>query len=123
MNFVIQKQLLINNLPFPAEIQDSIKEHLFIDCVTAKTKQNKALLINTINKFYYSVDNGITAISYRYEFQFQSYFCQDCGGYELVGTLDNYINMSHSALCSCQGFMDIYLQNIGDTNTTLLMYM
>ena len=124
MSSIIAKQLLIvNSLPIPAELQDSIKEHLFVDTVTAKTKLLKKDLLHTISRFDYSEEDGHVAISYRYEFQFQSTFCQDCGGYGLIGKFDNYVNVSHSALCSCPGYMDIYFENIGDRNTLLYVYM
>lgn len=123
MNSIIAKQLLINSLPIPAVLQDSIKEHLFIDPTTVKTRQNKKELLHSINRLFYHKQGGHVAISYRYEFQFQSTFCLDCGGYFVVGHFDNYINVSHSALCSCPGFMDIYFENIRDRNTPLIYYM
>lgn len=123
MNSVIAKQLLINSLPIPAEIQDSIKEHLFIDPTTVRTRQNKRELLYSINRFDYFEEDGHVSISHGYEFQFQSIFCQNCGGFEMIGKFDNYLNVSHSALCSCPGFMDIYFENIGDRNIPLVFYM
>lgn len=124
MNSVITKQLLINSLPIPVELKDSIKEHLFVDTVTLKTKLLKKDLLHTISRFDYSEEDGHVAISYRYEFQFQSTFCQDCGGYTvIVDKFDNYFNISRPALCSCQGYIDIYFQNIGHINTPLNIYM
>lgn len=123
MSSIITKQLLINSLPIPTELQESIKEHLFVDPVTAKTKLLKKDLLHTISRFDYSEEDGHVAISYRYEFQFQSSFCQDCGGYGLIGSLENYLNVSHSALCSCPGFMDVYFENIGDRNAILVFHM
>lgn len=123
MNPIIAKQLLINALPIPEVLQDLVKEHLFIDPITAETKRKKSNLINIINRFKYYDGDGHVSISYRYEFQFQSIFCRDCGGYEMIGTFDNYLNVSHTALCSCEGFMELYNQNIGIIGTQLNVFM
>lgn len=124
MNSVITKQLLINSLPIPDELKDNIKEYLFIDHVTVKTKNFKKNLTDTVKRFYRFEKNGYVSISHRYFFQFQSSFCKDCGGYTvIVDKFDNYFNISRPALCSCQGYIDIYFQNIGHINTPLNIYM
>ena len=113
MNSIIAKQLLINNLPIPSELQDYIKGHLFVDKITYLARKNKNYLIDCLRfNFWYYESNGHVSKSYLYERQFQCKFCLNCGGYELVSDFVLYSNMPRSALCSCEGFMQYYTDNI-----------
>lgn len=128
MNSVIEKQLLINSLPIPAVLQDLVKEHIFIDSITVRTRKNKGYVLSCVKRFDYKCEEyddfgGHVSISYRYEFQFQSNFCLECGGYALIGDFINYMNVSRKALCSCPGFQEIYDANVGFMDAPLQIYM
>ena len=127
MNSVIEKQLLINSFPIPAVLQDIIKEHIFIDKIAARSRENKGDVLCCIRRFNYECEkddfDGHVSISYRYEFQFQCVFCLECGGYEMIGKFDNYLNVSQKALCSCPGFQEIYDANVGFMDAPLQIYM
>lgn len=127
MNSVVEKQLLINSLPIPAVLQDIIKDHIFIDKIAVRARQNKGNVLCCIKRFDYECEeddfHGHVSISYRYEFQFQSIFCLECGGYQMISKMENYINVSQKALCSCPGFHDVYLSNVQIINAPIQIYM
>jgi hypothetical protein len=91
----IAKQLNINSLPIPCELQDNIKEYLFYTLEQQKIRRifNKSL--HLIKNAYYEESDGHWAYSAtRHEDnpQFQAVMCNICHNYEtkyLIYTLKN----------------------------------
>jgi hypothetical protein len=50
--------------------------------------------------------------SYDGKVALQSIQCLDCGGYTMSATPKVYMNISHNALCSCDGFIEKYLDEV-----------
>jgi len=115
MNTTINKQLLINSLIIPYDIQEQIKSFLFLDRITSEARQNKDGLINNLKLgLGYQCDDGEAhwALWYRYEIQFQAINCIRCGGYCSVADENIFIAIPMVAICSCQEFQDEIDENI-----------
>jgi hypothetical protein len=119
------KLLLINSLQIPVDMQNHIKDLLFIDKIQVTTRNNKNYLISNLkNKLVcFTCDSGFWSLLYRFERNLQADFCIICGGYSFVSNIISYQNISRSAVCSCQGFEERYQQNAEVFNAPpLIMY-
>lgn len=123
MNAIIQKQLIINSINVPQELADIIKSFIFYDRVQSRARKYKNILIELLYYTNYEEEEGHVSIRVFYESQFQSVFCNICGGYEFVGDPILYQNIAHSALCCCDGFQEVYNHNIHILNQPLQIYM
>ena len=85
MNMSIKKQCIMNQLSVPPEIQNYIKDFVFMDTVTSNTKKQKKQLLNKLNTslFYLNLDlhnfqDGHWALAAD-NIQLQAVNCLECG--------------------------------------------
>ena len=87
MDTVLSKQMIINRLPIPTEIQDYTKEFLFLDKISTEVRKNKKALFDSLDGLIYLDSNdGHWALTVcGDQTQLQAVNCNECGEYLLTG--------------------------------------
>lgn len=127
MEIIIEKGILINKLLWNKNceyLNEELKSYLFIDYVQARARFLKKRLITHMKiGLRYTIEGNHWCLSFMYNVQLQCCSCLDCGGYEMIGRSDVYVNAAPRCFCSCPGFQEIYQQNINILNAPLEIYM
>lgn len=102
MNNSIAKQIIVNQLPVPTEINDYIKGFIFYDKDSSQFRKNKKILNDFLTDYlmYFedTTDEGHWALIVRGESQLQAINCIDCGGYVFAGAS----SLPTRAMCNCR---------------------
>ena len=114
-----EKQLLINKLLNNKncfDLQDDIKEYLFVDSIYSDADITKKSLILNLNHLTRLPDDGDgywrVSYSYGYEnIELNASQCLTCGGFEFIQGPE-FRNVAPRALCNCPGFREYYLEHL-----------
>jgi hypothetical protein len=84
----MNKQMIINRLPVPTEIHDSIKEFLFYDELSSKSRRTKKFINDLLycNLDYLNRNNGHWGVIVYGYIQLQAINCATCGEYIFAGS-------------------------------------
>ena len=98
----IAKQIIVNQLPVPTEINDYIKGFIFYDKVSSQTRRNKKILTDTLTDYLVyledTTDEGHWALTVWGESQLQAINCMHCGEYVFAGVMI----LPTSVMCTCR---------------------
>ena len=100
LNFIIIMATLISRIDYIRSLPMDVrrrKSYVMMDIITATAN-------NEEGHWVFCTDDGKVAL--------QSIQCLECGGYTMTATPNVYLNISHNALCCCDGFMETYLDNV-----------
>jgi hypothetical protein len=109
MNSSLNKLLLINSLNIPSEIQGILKSFIFIDKITAQTRERQNLLMQEFYEdvaYEESVDNQPWGLFYS-KLEMQAVNCTRCGDFRSLGSTTTYYHMTPNAICRCNNGMFI----------------
>jgi hypothetical protein len=104
MNSSISKQIIINQLPLPTEINDYIKDFIFYDKVLSQLRKNKKILTDILTDrliYFDDTNGGHWGLTVRGDTQLQAINCMHCGGYVFAGELI----LPSRATCTCSNFL------------------
>lgn len=96
MENLIKKQLIMNSFPVPKEIQENIKEFLFLDKKQSQILKNRKELVKSLkNELAYYIENDHWGL-WTSTTQLQGVNCDICGNFLFVNII-----VPESSLCSC----------------------
>jgi len=94
MENLIKKQLIMNSFPFPKEIQEHIKEFLFLDEKQSQILKNRKELVKSLkNELAYYIENDHWSL-WTSTTQLQGVNCDNCGNFL-------FVIIPESSLCTC----------------------
>lgn len=93
----IEKHIVMNHLPIPKEIQEYIKEYVFLDRARSEVKRSWELCLDRLNRSIYYENNGHWAFAVYPEVQLQAINCKRCGGFLLTSSILG----NNESLCTC----------------------